>query len=269
LFQADSWQQVNVWLRYQKLIVENDRRNIQSLIATRDEITETRQQLVQQNETKKQLLAEQQKEIDQLKQSRRKRAVYVESLQNDEQYLQSHVRQLRAAQNQIREIIVSNEQRRQQPETTQLRQRQPSLPEPLPSDDAAFASLQGKMIWPTKGDIIAHFGRYRHPTLKTITENLGIEIKAPLGSPVRAVDVGRVQTITWQRGRGNIIILEHDNGYYTVYTHLAEMNVQVGEAVAAGEEIGSVGESGSLHGPVLHFQIWKNTENLDPEPWLM
>ena len=90
-----------------------------------------------------------------------------------------------------------------------------------------------------------------------------------LGTPVISVDGGQVQTITWQRGRGNIIIISHDHGYYTVYTHLADIRVNPMEYVETGQVIGTVGDSGSLVGPVLHFQIWKNTQNLDPEKWLM
>jgi len=116
--------------------------------------------------------------------------------------------------------------------------------------------------------VISHFGRQKHPSLNTITENLGIEIKAKLGAPVKVVDDGQVQTITWQRGRGNIVIISHDDGYYTVYTHLAEIEVNLQQEVKQGQVIGTVGDSGSINGPMLHFQIWKNTSNLNPEDWL-
>ena len=131
-----------------------------------------------------------------------------------------------------------------------------------------FYALQGQMQWPAKGTISARFGKQKHPQLKTITENLGIEIKARRGDPVIAVADGTVQSITWQRGRGNIIILNHGNGYYTVYTNLQDILVDMNEPVRGNQRIGTVGESGSLHGPVLNFQIWKNTKNLNPEDWL-
>ncbi|OPZ81768.1 MAG: Murein hydrolase activator EnvC precursor [bacterium ADurb.Bin431] len=83
-----------------------------------------------------------------------------------------------------------------------------------------------------------------------------------------SVGDGQVQTITWQRGSGNIVIVSHGEGFYTVYTHLEEIRVSQDDPVRQGQVIGTVGESGSINGPVLHFQIWKNTRNLDPEEWL-
>jgi murein DD-endopeptidase MepM/ murein hydrolase activator NlpD len=124
------------------------------------------------------------------------------------------------------------------------------------------------LIWPVQGEIISHFGRQRHPTLNTITENLGVEIKTKLGTPVFAVSDGEVQTITWQRGRGNIIIISHGEGFYTVYTNLSEIRVELSDIVKQGQIIGTVGDSGARDTPILHFQIWKNTHNLDPEEWL-
>jgi murein DD-endopeptidase MepM/ murein hydrolase activator NlpD len=124
------------------------------------------------------------------------------------------------------------------------------------------------MLWPVAGKIIARFGQYRHPELKTVTENIGIDIQAGAGNPVKVVASGRVTVITWQRGRGNIVIVSHYGGYYTVYTHLQEIQVDLQEEVSMGQVIGTVGESGSLKGPMLHFEIWRGEEKLDPEVWL-
>ncbi|HPI74511.1 MAG TPA: M23 family metallopeptidase, partial [bacterium] len=63
-------------------------------------------------------------------------------------------------------------------------------------------------------------------------------------------------------------IISHDNGFYTVYTHLQDIRVAETQTVKRGQTIGTVGDTGSLIGPVLHFQIWKNTTNLNPEEWL-
>ena len=80
--------------------------------------------------------------------------------------------------------------------------------------------------------------------------------------------VMQVTAITWQRGRGNIVIARHYGGYYSVYTHLQEILVDEGDEIGMGEELGTVGESGSLKGPLLHFEIWKGTEKVNPELWL-
>ena len=164
--------------------------------------------------------------------------------------------------------MIENREKERTQKQRQISHKKTQVIQVEPHRDYTFSSLRGRLPWPTQGQIISHFGKQRHPTLKTITENLGIEIRAPLGTPVQTVDAGQVQTITWQRGRGNIIIVSHDDGYYTVYTHLADIRVDLLDTIEAGEIIGTVGDSGSLNGPVLHFQIWKNTENLNPEDWL-
>ena len=85
---------------------------------------------------------------------------------------------------------------------------------------------------------------------------------------MRSVAAGRVTAITWQRGYGNLMIISHSDGYYTVYTHLADINVALNEEVAAEQIIGAVGDTGSLQGATLHFQLWNREEALNPEDWL-
>ena len=101
-----------------------------------------------------------------------------------------------------------------------------------------------------------------------MTENLGLDIKVEAGAAVHSVADGKVTAVTWQRGRGNLIIINHSDGYYTVYTHLDEIFVNLQQTVTAGQVVGTVGETGSLEGPLLHFQIWRKFTHLNPEIWL-
>jgi septal ring factor EnvC (AmiA/AmiB activator) len=77
-----------------------------------------------------------------------------------------------------------------------------------------------------------------------------------------------VTAITWVRGMGNVIIINHFGGYFSVYSHLSQIIVTIDEELTMGQVIGNVGDSGSLQGAMLHFQIWKNNEALNPEEWL-
>jgi murein hydrolase activator len=264
LFAGGSLQTVDVWLRYEKLIAQNDKRNFESLISKKQKLESDQRQLQFTLAQREKTVSEQQRHAGQLKSSRSKRQTYLQNIRKDRRYLEQNLDELATAQEQIKGIISKSERLRVE------KQRQISNQNivPKPSRDYSFKTMKGRLPWPTSGSVISHFGRQRHPTLKTVTENLGIEIRASLGSPVQSIDAGMVETITWQRGRGNIVIISHDEGYYTVYTHLAEIRVNVMDTISAGQVIGTVGESGSLSGPVLHFQIWKNTENLNPEEWL-
>jgi murein DD-endopeptidase MepM/ murein hydrolase activator NlpD len=118
----------------------------------------------------------------------------------------------------------------------------------------------------SEGTVVAHFGNQRHPTLKTITQNIGVDIAVKPGSDVRSVAGGEVATIWWLPSFGNLIIVHHYGGYRTIYSHLAEILVAEGQKVAEGEVLGVSGES--IDGPRLHFEIWKDREKLNPEHWL-
>ncbi len=266
LLKSKSLTQIKVWMRYQKLIAENDRRNYQSLIE-KQKLLEDQQNLLRlEIGEKDRRMREQQLEERRLKSSREKRSKYLAAIRNDQKVLKQHLEEIKRAEQQILSFIAKAEEQRL---TEKMRRpvTQGSIERP-PDRSHKFAALRGKLLWPTQGTVVTHFGRQKHPALNTITENLGIEIKAKLGAPVKVVDDGQVQTITWQRGRGNIVIISHDDGYYTVYTHLAEIEVNLQQQVKQGQVIGTVGDSGSINGPILHFQIWKNTSNLNPEDWL-
>jgi septal ring factor EnvC (AmiA/AmiB activator) len=92
--------------------------------------------------------------------------------------------------------------------------------------------------------------------------------EVPLGTPVRAVAAGVVRFAGWFQGYGRMVILDHGGGYFTVSGHLERVDVERGDAVAAGEVFGSAGETGSLAGPRLYFEIRRGGEPLDPAEWL-
>jgi murein DD-endopeptidase MepM/ murein hydrolase activator NlpD len=130
-----------------------------------------------------------------------------------------------------------------------------------------FELKRGRLRWPVdEGRVVAQFGNQRHPTLKTVTQNTGIDIAVKAGSAVTAVADGEVATIWWLPSYGNLLIVNHYGGFRTVYTHLAEINVAEGEKLKEGDVIGTSGEA--LDGPRLHFEIWKDREKQNPEQWL-
>jgi septal ring factor EnvC (AmiA/AmiB activator) len=96
----------------------------------------------------------------------------------------------------------------------------------------------------------------------------GIDIKAAKGEKVFSVAPGRVDYIGWMRGYGKFIIINHFGGYLTVYAHLEKISVVESQDLNFGDEIGLTGETGSLNGIKLHFQIRHESETVDPREWL-
>lgn len=131
-----------------------------------------------------------------------------------------------------------------------------------------FSKNKGKLNWPVPGKILHEFGRYKNPELKTVLNNTGIDIQAARGTDVRCVFSGVVSLITYMSGFGNMVIVDHNDGYYTVYAHLDQIFFKVNDFIEGGDRIGTVGESGSLEGPKLHFEIYGNNRTLNPMDWL-
>jgi murein hydrolase activator len=266
LLTRTSLSQIMVWLRYRKMIMDNDRRTIQTLKAKQSQLLYLQTLLASGIKERQIKLSAKQQEDKRLKESRQKRMENLKSIRKDKTLLEGQLKTVKQAERNIIGLISQAEEKRLT-RHVQTNEAQIDIAKPLKRDHR-FSELKGQMRWPVRGEIISKFGRQRHPELNTITANLGIEIKAPLGSPVVSVDDGQVLTITWQRGIGNTIIVSHDDGYYTVYTNLSEISVKSSENVRQGQIIGAVGDSGFSESPLLHFQIWKNTVNLNPEDWL-
>ena len=145
------------------------------------------------------------------------------------------------------------------------------VPPAKPGTDApgvGFGSLRGRLPWPTEGRIIAAYGAQVHPRFGTRTQRNGVDIEANQGREVGAVYAGHVIYTGWFKGYGNLIILDHDNEYYTLYAHMAEIQVKEGDDVRQGQRIGTVGDTGSLEGPRLYFEVRYQGKPQDPEQWL-
>lgn len=132
-----------------------------------------------------------------------------------------------------------------------------------------FAELKGQLLWPIEGKIIANFGSQWNAKLKTTTDNPGIDIEGTPYSPVKAVLNGIVTTITFIRGYGTTIIIDHGDGFYTVYTHVTDLQVHIDGEVKSRDIIAYTGDADAVNGSKLHFEIWGNQKKLDPEKWLI
>jgi septal ring factor EnvC (AmiA/AmiB activator) len=126
----------------------------------------------------------------------------------------------------------------------------------------------GKLDWPVDGTIVYRFGRDTLPSGGVIRWN-GIGIAAAAGTPVKAVEAGRVRLVGQFGTYGLTILVEHGNGYYSVYAHLQSASVKLNDAVNKAQVIGTVGGLSSDYGPHLHFEIrGENQIALDPADWL-
>ena len=128
--------------------------------------------------------------------------------------------------------------------------------------------FKGPKCMPLDGPIISEYGLQEHPVLHIMTRNLGVEIRGKRGGHVRAAAAGTVAMVAEIDGRGPSVIIEHEDGTYTVYGHMKAIHVQEGKSVKKCEEIGEVGDIASLNGIKLYFQVSEGTQTVDPLQWL-
>jgi murein hydrolase activator len=134
----------------------------------------------------------------------------------------------------------------------------------FPSDSKdAFAKLRGKLAWPVAGRLVASYGQVRAGGMKWD----GVLLAGAQGTPVRAVYHGRVVYADWLSGLGLLTIIDHGDGYLSLYGHNERLYKEVGERVTAGDTIATVGDSGGRSTPALYFEIRKAGKPVDPRPW--
>ena len=132
-----------------------------------------------------------------------------------------------------------------------------------------LAALAGKLEWPVSGTVIRSFGRSVHPRFKTVTLNNGLNVASSLGAPVAAVADGTVEFADDLPGFGQCVILDHGQGYYTLYAYLDRVFVTPGGEVARGQVIAEVGRPVGGEQPQLYFEVRHGRTPLDPADWLL
>ncbi len=143
----------------------------------------------------------------------------------------------------------------------------PRQPPSAPSTGVGLEALRGKLDWPVHGSVSAPFGKYKHPEFAGEIFRKGIDIDAPIGEEIKAVEKGTVVYADRFSGYGKMVIVGHGERYYTIYGHLSEIIKKSGDEVRRGEVVGRAGDSDSLAGSKLYFEMRKDGRSLDPVPW--
>ncbi|MGI6028812.1 MAG: murein hydrolase activator EnvC family protein [Candidatus Heteroscillospira sp.] len=124
----------------------------------------------------------------------------------------------------------------------------------------------GSFMWPSDyRTITSPFGWRIHPIFNTEKYHSGVDVGAANGSPIYAADSGTVQIATYSSSYGNYVVINHGNGYTTLYAHQSSMAVSAGQTVTKGQVIGYVGSTGWSTGPHLHFEITSGGARIDPQ----
>ena len=268
---SENINQAFVRKKYFQTIAERDNENLAELRGKKSLLADNRSEKLSVEATlisaeremqnrlqyKRELIDESRNEERKLQSEKRQKNNLLQTLRNDQAALKKELEAKKAAASEIEKMIANL--------ITKVGEAR-DVARVFPDID--IKKLQGKMDWPVIGQVTSKFGRHMNPQLKTWTENTGIDIKAKSGADVRVVAAGKITVVTWLRGYGTTMIVNHPGGYYTVYSHLDEVLANPGSYVTGGTVIAKAGDSGSLGGSKLHFEIWEKKIKQDPEAWL-
>ncbi len=243
-----------------------------TLAEQQDGLKQRRAQLAEVREERQLALAKLDKDLSsrdqKLKARKQEQAQLERVLKTIEETLARQARE--AEQARQRALALARER-----EQEQARQQQADSPSPAPSGPIVssaggnfggpFAKAKGKLPWPVDGRLVARYGTPRGGDARTKWD--GVLIGANIGTQVRAVHGGRVVFADWLRGAGLLVILDHGNGYLSLYGHNQSLLRDAGDIVKAGDPIATVGNSGGQDAAALYFAIRQQGRPSDPAQW--
>ena len=239
---------------YLQSTVAFDREMVQSLKeqATRHEM------LTQELARKRQDVDDQRRDLAEVKEAVQKEAqkkrVLLASIREEKESRQRALKDLEQAALRLQKMIE------------ELSRRSAAKSKEAPAG-SGLESSRGKLDWPVKGQVTGGFGQTKHHEFSTEVFRKGLEIEAPVGEEIRAVEKGKVVFADRFSGYGKMLIIDHGDRYYTVYAHLSDFLKKSGDSVRRGEAVALVGDSDSLAGSKLYFEMRKDGKSIDPVPW--
>ena len=263
VFSSTTWRQAMYRTHYLKIISDIEKKMTKQIEKLLIGISQQKLELEAALRENLILKRDKEKQMSSYRNMRINREQELSRIRFDKKAMALYVNEKEAGLKQLENIIKKIlEDRARFEREERIRQQQQAL------KTKSFSALKGRLPWPANGRIIAKFGRQWNPKLKTTTENPGIDIKGQPGSAIRAIIGGVVTTITYIRGYGTTIIIDHGGGFYTVYSHVTNIQINVDSEVRNGDVIAYMGDSGSINGSKLHFEIWGKGQKLNPELWL-
>ncbi len=260
---STSWRQAIYRSKYLKIISKIDRETHDTIRALLIEVGKQKLVLESALRKKRYLKREREKTLSQVRSKKKKEQRELTRIRKSQKELKNYLSEKQVGMNQLEVIIKKIRE-----DIARLEREERIRKQQMALSSKEFPKLKGQISWPAEGRVAAKFGRQWNPKLKTTTENPGIDIKGKPGSEIRSVLGGVVTTITFIRGYGTTIIIDHGSGFYTVYSHVTNVETNVDSQVNSGDVIAYMGDSGSINGSQLHFEIWGEGKKLNPENWL-
>lgn len=270
---ADNFNQAVKRIKYVQQIGEDRERQVALIGKLRDSITNQLTKLKKIKAQKSELLAQKERERGELSGDKKENQRLVRNLKKKETTLKNDLKyQKQSAKNldnRIRKLIKEEIERARKKGGKKAKKGEMKLTPEAAALAKQFGKNKGKLPWPVeRGIIMRRFGTYAHPELAGITiVNNGIDIATVQSSIARCVMAGEVRSVFSIPGMQKAVMVKHGN-YFTVYAHLDQVLVTRGDKVKALDDLGVIHTDDSEGKTILHFEVWQNSKNLNPQHWL-
>lgn len=268
-FSSESFPQMSENLRYMKSVLDNDRRLFAQYNENLSHLKLLKLRLEEDAARKEGILRSMQAKKREVEQEKNRKASYLAQVRQDKKSYQASLQELKANAGRLQAMVEKLEARSRKAYSTKARIKGAhTAPIPAPQvPDKGLGTQMGKLSLPVKGPIVDHFGRHKNPEFGTFTVSNGISVQAPAGAPIHAVYDGEVIFAEHFKGYGNMIIVDHGGGFFSLYAHASAILKKVGAKVAKNDVLASVGDLDSPKGPMLYFEIRYLGKPVDPAPW--
>jgi septal ring factor EnvC (AmiA/AmiB activator) len=233
---------------YEHRLLDNFKGALEGLTAKEKQLTLLRKELVKNKEK----VREKEESLGETKKSRQ---MLLASVQREKSSRLRMLKEMEEASKKLLEIIRESERAAE-------REKAETFP------GKSFSSLKGKLPWPLDGKVALRYGSQKDPQFNTPIFRSGTFIESTTDSLAKAVHAGKVVFAEWFKGYGQLVIVNHGNGYHTLYGSLSEIFTKVGDIIKERQAVGRIGNSGILNSPGLYFEVRYKGKPLDPLQWL-
>ena len=283
-FSSDSFPQMTENLRYMRSVLENDRKLFAQYNENMERLKQLKVRLEQDAERKEGIRRSMEAKKREIEQEKSRKASYLVKVRQDKQGYVNSLKELQANAKRLQSMFEMIEARNRKA-ALEAKKRKAELEarnrkgysakgqsqDPLPLaplvPNHGLGAQKGRLSLPVQGNIVDRFGRHKHPEFNSYTVSNGISVAAPAGAPIHAVFDGEVIFADYFKGYGNMIIVDHGGGFFSLYAHAKSVVKKVGSKVARNDVLASVGDVDSAKGSMLYFEIRYQGKPVDPAPW--
>lgn len=270
-FSSGSLPQMQESMRYMQAVLQNDHKIIDEYKQKIAELRILKEKLERDAAKKERIKESIEAKRQEIEEERRKKGDYLAHVRHDKQSYQASLQQLEVNARRLQSMVEKLE--------AQSRKRYTAKPDKIKGKSQhqhvevvsysgkGLGSQRGQLALPVHGEITSRFGKHKHPEFDSWTVSNGISIAAPSGTDIHSIADGKVIFANYFKGYGNMVIVDHGEGYFSLYAHASKILKKEGATVTKNETVASVGDVDSPHGSMLYFEIRYQGKPVDPGQW--